>query len=311
LGANSLQNNLNGNFNTCIGVNTGSNITSAISNTFIGRYVGGSLNSNDNTAIGYFSLVTGSGSSNCLIGAYSGSNLTTGANNCSVGTYSNGITTGTNNTQIGNQTTASAGNFTNSTCIGYLSSITANSSIFLGTVNEITYPVGGLTINSGTVLKVLGSINANALNITPAQLSFLNQVTISNKIQSSTISDINNYLTVANASTTYQSKLVASSFITNTSTLSSPYYDYYCILTPNTTAITITLPTPSASLIGTSIIFRRINTIMAPINCSPSINGISNSSVTSLISAFQYQCEIACLFNSSTPTYNWFIIRQN
>ena len=130
---------------------------------------------------------------------------------------------------------------------------------------------------------------------------------------------MSSYLTTATASTTYQTqagmtsyqtKSVNTSLITSSTSIASPYYDYYCILTPNATAITITLPTASATLLGTKIMFRRVNTNLAQINCT-SITGINNASTTILLSTTQYQCEIVCLINSATPTYAWFIIRQN
>jgi hypothetical protein len=49
---------------------------------------------------------------------------------------------------------------------------------------------------------------------------------------------------------------------------------------------------------------------MAQINCN-SINDLLNSTTTVLLSTTQYTCEIVCLVNSATPTYGWFIIRQN
>jgi hypothetical protein len=103
---------------------------------------------------------------------------------------------------------------------------------------------------------------------------------------------------------------VQSALITANTTLSFPYYENYSIATPNTTGITITLPTASVDLLGQKIFFRRVNTQLAQINCS-SINGLNNSASTVLLSTAQYNCEIVCLVNSATPTYGWYIIRQN
>ena len=103
---------------------------------------------------------------------------------------------------------------------------------------------------------------------------------------------------------------INTTLITATGAISFPYYRNYSIATPNTTAITITLPTATIDLLGQKILFRRVNTFLAQINCT-SITGLSNVSTTILLSTTQYQCEIICLVNSATPTYAWFIIRQN
>ena len=218
MGTNALHFLTTGSFNVVIGVNSGTNISSGISNVLIGRYVGGGIyTSFDNTAIGYFSLLSGSGNSNCCVGAYSGQTLTTGSNNCLIGSYAYGITTGSNNTFIGNSTTALSGAFNNSTCVGYGSSISGSNRIILGRSTEVTYAMGGLNIPGSTVLELLGNISANSLTVTPAQLSFLNQVT-SNKIPASVISDINNYQLVSGMSS-YLSSTITQNLTANNKTI--------------------------------------------------------------------------------------------
>jgi hypothetical protein len=320
-----------GQYNTLMGIDAGYQIfNSSVNNSYFGWNAGYS---------------TYSGCNNCVFG-FNSMSLGTGQNNNSVFGYASaGGLQGNNNAIFGDSCAGSAITNNNCSCFGSGISLndglsfctvigsgangTTSNSIILGRTNDVTYCMGGLNIPSNKTLTLLGSITANSLTVTPAQLSFLSNVTISNKIQSSTISDINNFLTVANASTTYQtqsamssyqltsgmssyqSKIVNSSLITATTSLGSSPADYYCILTPNVTAITITLPTPSLALLGSKIIFRRVNTQMAPINCSPFILGLTNGSTSILLSNAQYNCEIVCLINSATPTYNWFIIRQN
>jgi hypothetical protein len=103
---------------------------------------------------------------------------------------------------------------------------------------------------------------------------------------------------------------INTSLISTNISLVFPYSENYQIATPNTTTITITIPTATSDLLGVKILFRRVNTIMAQINCN-SINDLTNSTTTVLLSTTQYTCEIVCLVNSATPTYGWFIIRQN
>jgi len=209
LGSGSLESLSSGSFNTAIGVSTGGNLTTGSSNTFIGRYSGGNLSTqNNNTFCGYFSGTLSTGEGNTLYGAYTLGNNCSGSANTMIGFSCGRITSlsGSNNTLIGSSSDLSSATISNSCAIGFGSIATNSNGIYLGRLTEITYPVGGLTINSGTVLTLLGNISANSLTITPTQLSFLNQVS-SNKITSSTISDISSYLTTATASTTYQTKI--------------------------------------------------------------------------------------------------------
>jgi hypothetical protein len=71
---------------------------------------------------------------------------------------------------------SAAGNWSNSTAVGYGSLITGNNQIILGRTTETTLCMGGLNIPVGTILTLLGNISANSLTITPVQLSFLNNV---------------------------------------------------------------------------------------------------------------------------------------
>jgi hypothetical protein len=104
---------------------------------------------------------------------------------------------------------------------------------------------------------------------------------------------------------------INSSIITANTSLTFPFSENYQIATPTTTAITITIPTASVSLLGVKLLFRRVNNTMAQINCSGSINDLSNTATTVLLSTSQYTCEIECLANSTTPTYGWYMLKQN
>jgi len=220
LGSGSLESLSSGSYNTAIGVSTGGNLTTGISNTFIGRYCGGALTTqSNNTFVGYFCGVNSTGEGNTVYGAYSLGRYCSGSSNTIIGFSSGTILslTGSNNTIIGSGANLDSTTISNSCAIGTGAIATASNGIFLGRSTEITYPVGGLTINSGTVLKVLGNISANNLTITPTQLSFLNQVDATNKIPSSVISDISNYQLVSGMSA-YQTTAGMSSYLTSTIT---------------------------------------------------------------------------------------------
>jgi hypothetical protein len=220
LGSGSLESLTSGSYNTAIGVSTGGNLTTGISNTFIGRYCGGALTTqSNNTFVGYFCGVRSFGEGNTVYGAYSLGQNCYGNSNTIIGFSSGtiGSLTGSNNTIIGSGANLDSTTISNSCAIGTGAIATASNGIFLGRSTEITYPVGGLTINSGTVLKVLGNISANNLTITPTQLSFLNQVDATNKIPSSVISDISNYQLVSGMSA-YQTTAGMSSYLTSTIT---------------------------------------------------------------------------------------------
>jgi hypothetical protein len=220
LGSGSLESLTSGNFNTAIGVLTGGNLSTGSSNTFIGRYSGGALTSqNNNSFVGYFCGVNSTGEGNTVYGAYSLGRYCSGSSNTIIGTSSGRIEflTGSNNTIIGSGANLSSATISNSCAIGFGAIATSSNGIFLGRSTEITYPVGGLTINSGTVLKVLGDISANGLTITPTQLSFLNQVS-SNTIPSSVISDISNYQLVSGM-TSYLSSTITQTLTANNKTI--------------------------------------------------------------------------------------------
>jgi hypothetical protein len=234
-------NNLNCNDNCCIGYQSGQGLgysgVSSQRNVALGNFtlVGGYANGcNDNTVIGNNSMggasFTNARSYNSCIGGLSMSSIFSNYNSClGYGSANSILNTSSNyNTFVGAQVcptqsgsanvllnctflgsasdVSTAGNYSNSTCVGYNSRITGNNQIILGTSTETTYTMGGLNIPVSTVLTLIGNISANSLIITPAQLSFLNQV-VSNKIPSSVISDIANYLTTASASATYQTIL--------------------------------------------------------------------------------------------------------
>ena len=179
LGSGSLESLTSGSFNTAIGVSTGGNLTTGISNTFIGRYSGGNLSTqSNNTFCGYFSGILSTGEGNTLYGAYTLGNNCSGSANTMIGFSCGRITSlsGSYNTLIGSSANLSSATISNSCAIGTGAIATSSNGIFLGRSTEITYPVGGLTINSGTVLTLSGNIYANSSTITPTQLSFLSQV---------------------------------------------------------------------------------------------------------------------------------------
>lgn len=179
LGGLSGRNISSGSFNVVVGVDSlaNGNVSECIA---IGRYCLRNAQGNDNTCIGYFSGVQiGTGTGNSGVGAYSHLRLLSGSNNSALGYNSGNHILGSqinasNNTYIGAETYMSGGTtFSNSTCLGYNSRITASNSIFLGTANETTFAMGGLNIPTGELLTLVGNIFANSTTITPAQLSLL------------------------------------------------------------------------------------------------------------------------------------------
>jgi hypothetical protein len=94
-----------GHQNIAFGVNAGYAVTVADNNTLIGARAGSTLDSNDNTAVGYQALRYGTGVSNTMIGANAGegtSGSASGANNTMVGKSAGfSYTTGASNTLIG------------------------------------------------------------------------------------------------------------------------------------------------------------------------------------------------------------------
>jgi trimeric autotransporter adhesin len=93
-----------GDYNTVVGDEAGTAITTGAANTFIGYGSGdANLAGAYNTGLGYGSLTTNStGNSNTGVGVDAGAAITTGNSNVFIGfTAGNAITTGSNNTIIG------------------------------------------------------------------------------------------------------------------------------------------------------------------------------------------------------------------
>jgi hypothetical protein len=156
-----------GSVNTAVGRFSGAYGTTHIFCTYLGHGAGISRNSDYNVGVGHEALAgdisitpnTGtynvavgiscgdavtSGSYNTLAGTGAGGTLTSGSSNAIVG-YSagGGITTGNNNSALGDTAYAS-GNYTNSTCIGYNSSVTGSNQVQLGNSSTTTYAYGAV-----------------------------------------------------------------------------------------------------------------------------------------------------------------------
>jgi hypothetical protein len=139
-------------YNSICGANSLQNIVSNY-NSSLGYNNANSIantSSNYNTFVGALVCPTQSGSTNVLL-------------NCSFFGSASDV--------------ASAGSYSNSTCLGYNSRITGNNQIILGTANETTFAMGGLNIPASKVLTILGTMIANSLSITPTQLGYLNPLT--------------------------------------------------------------------------------------------------------------------------------------
>jgi hypothetical protein len=98
--------------------------------------------------------------------------------------------------------------------------------------------------------------------------------------------------------------------ITATSSIFLPYFNSYSIATPNTTAITITLPAASILTEGLRFTFRRTNTQMAAVNsASANIRPINNGTlINTILTTAQYICELG-VFKTGATTYEWFLLR--
>jgi hypothetical protein len=98
--------------------------------------------------------------------------------------------------------------------------------------------------------------------------------------------------------------------ITANYTIPHPFYESYSIATPNTTAITITLPAADITTEGLRFTFRRTNTTMAPVNsASANIRPINNGAlISTILTNTQYLCEIG-VFKTGASSYNWFLLR--
>lgn len=98
-----------------------------------------------NTAIGnYAGGVITTGGYNSLLGYSAGGAITTGSANTLIG-YSagGGISTGNNNAALGD-TAYSSGNYSNSTCLGYSSSVTGSNQVQLGNSSTTSYAYGAV-----------------------------------------------------------------------------------------------------------------------------------------------------------------------
>lgn len=169
--------------NTVVGSVCGGNITTGQSNTFVGRFAGSDTTTqsrntyigrgaaiyrttSDNTAVGFQALLGSSGGSNTgafctavgssagqsvtsgswntMVGFESGINVTTGVANTFIGYNTGvGISTGGTNSALGDSA-YSTGNYSNSSCIGFSSSVTGSNQVQLGNSSTTTYAYGAV-----------------------------------------------------------------------------------------------------------------------------------------------------------------------
>jgi hypothetical protein len=115
--------------NAGFGNETLSNVTTGNVNTVIGNYAGDAITT---------------GSYNSVVGYAAGGAITTGSANTLIG-YSagGGISTGNNNAALGD-TAYSSGNYSNSTCLGYSSSVTGSNQVQLGNSSTTSYAYGAV-----------------------------------------------------------------------------------------------------------------------------------------------------------------------
>ena len=133
-GALSNQNNTAG-YNTAVGWNALSSVTSGASNTAVGQYAGSTMTvGSANTAIGGLALLSNqTGNSNTAIGGTALNQLTSGNNNVAIGQSAGGsLHTGSNNIYISSDTYSGEANESGVTRIGDLANGTATSTFIAG-----------------------------------------------------------------------------------------------------------------------------------------------------------------------------------
>jgi len=143
-----------GSYNTCLGVGAlgSSGNTNNTSNTCVGYNAGPSL----------VATTSGQASGNSLFGRGAGLAISTGYNNVCIGISAGStITTGNQNTCIGSSSNGGV-SFSQSTCIGYNSTITANNQVVLGTSAETIIVPNRISCVSA-VPMVLTNSNGNSI----------------------------------------------------------------------------------------------------------------------------------------------------
>ena len=230
---------------TAIGSAAGNNLTtsSGANSTFIGQSAG---------------LLTQTTIGDTIIGGGSGQ-IVTGTFNSNTVLGSNSHYNGNSNTVIG----ANAGNFStsvawsNSTCIGYGSLITASNQITLGRATENVVCPGG--VNVGGVLTT-GIINAGGV-VTAGLVTINDVLTTTNQITQ----PLQGYnLTVS----------IVLTFLV-------PIVTYI----PNAAGLTITYPIPSGTNVGQTFVVRRLatgggQTVSLIATGSPAVWLVNNSGTT-------------------------------
>ncbi len=161
IGTNALSKQTGGSSNTAVGVNAMLNFIGGSGNCVaVGERAGYTNNAGNNTFLGYFSGTANTGSSNVFVGASSGNASSNSSDNVMVGannTSTVATTTGNQNTFIGSKIVCSGTTVSNSTALGYQSSVvnfsnstvigvgataTAANQVVLGRTSETVYCVG-------------------------------------------------------------------------------------------------------------------------------------------------------------------------
>ena len=189
-GENSLRRNTTGNYNSAFGRDALANVTTGSNNVGLGAGAGQNVNTGSGVmAIGLQSCFnTTSSSDNIGVGTQSGWGYTTGGQNVNIGTRtgiftpttfgnsSANVSIGTEagqglsafggnfNTFIGHRAnyTANSASFSNSSCIGAFSQITASNQITLGTPSQFT-TTGNMSIGKTTAPTTKFDVEGNSL----------------------------------------------------------------------------------------------------------------------------------------------------
>jgi hypothetical protein len=176
----------------------------------------------------------------------------------------------------------------------------------------------GLTFQTNTGSTLMSLNNSGNLNITGNIPLNNNSSTVATTqwVQSEGFSHLDTAETITGLKTFTINPLFINQYLNSCSalrtgniiTLTTPLYEVYP-LSPITGSMTINLPTPSLSIVGLRLRFRRVGGLNTTvINVSPNIYPINSLTTTNiLLSTTQWAINIYCCYLTST-TYAWFAI---
>lgn len=148
-------------YNTALGTEAGTDITTGDNNTAIGyRTLYTATTQNDNTAIGYLALTVCTGEDNVAVGSGAGQSMTSGDNNVAIGYLSSqDLTTGNGNVTIGYQAGTDFIDTDYNVAIGYQALKTQAATN--GTAGENNVAIGGFALQNMNAAGVINTAQDN------------------------------------------------------------------------------------------------------------------------------------------------------